>query len=203
MIASHNDGKLREIRELMVPFGFEARSAGESAWPEPEETGTTFEENAYIKALAAAPASGLPALSDDSGLVRRRAGWRARRLHRALGGTRGKDFGSPWRRSKTSARARRRTAARRTAAHSSPCSASPGRTATRIFPRRKVEGTLVWPPRGDKGFGYDPVFLPDGHTRTFGEMTARRSTVDARGEGCRTVRGPSGSCAEACLGNDR
>ena len=88
VVASHNAGKLREIAELIAPFGLEARSAAEYGLPEPEETGTTFEENAYIKAHAAAVATGLPALSDDSGMCVDALGGAARRLHRQLGGDR-------------------------------------------------------------------------------------------------------------------
>ena len=97
VVASHNEGKLQEIADLIAPFGFEAESAGELGLPEPDETGTTFEENAYIKALAAAKATGLPALSDDSGLVRRCARRQAGRLHGQLGGDAGRQARlSPW-----------------------------------------------------------------------------------------------------------
>jgi XTP/dITP diphosphohydrolase len=174
VVASHNEGKLREIADLIAPFGLEARSAAEFGLPEPDETGTTFEENAYIKAHAAAVATGLPALSDDSGMCAD-----------ALGGQPGvytanwaetpdgkRDFGIAMQkvedllRDKGAVEAKDRTA-RFVAVI---CLAWPDGDAE--YYRGEVEGTLVWPPRGALGFGYDPVFLPDGFDKTFGEMTA-------------------------------
>ena len=132
VVASHNDGKLREIADLIAPFGLEARSAAEYGLPEPDETGTTFEENAYIKAHAAAVATGLPALSDDSGMCADALGRPARRLYRELGGDRrtaSATSGSPCRRSRICC-ARRARSSRRTARRgSSPSSAWPGPTA--------------------------------------------------------------------------
>lgn len=169
LIASHNAGKIAEFRELLAPLGFEVVSAAEKDLPEPEETGTTFEENARLKALAAAKATGLLALSDDSGLA-----------VDALHGEPGiysarwagpeKDFAMAMRsveeklQAAGAVRPERRTA-RFVAVL---CLASPD-GVTREF-RGEAEGTLVWPPRGTRGFGYDPVFLPDGSERTFGEM---------------------------------
>ena len=176
LVASHNEGKLREIADLIAPFGLEARSAAEFGLPEPDETGTTFEENAYIKAHAAAVATGLPALSDDSGMCAD-----------ALGGQPGvytanwaetpdgkRDFAIAMRkvedmlRDKGAVEAKDRTA-RFVAVI---CLAWPDGDAE--YYRGEVEGTLVWPPRGALGFGYDPVFLPAGFDRTFGEMTAEQ-----------------------------
>ncbi|MFU0507900.1 RdgB/HAM1 family non-canonical purine NTP pyrophosphatase [Pseudaminobacter sp. NGMCC 1.201702] len=174
VVASHNDGKLREFADLMAPFGFEAKSAKEFNLPEPEETGTTFEENAYIKAHAAARATGLPALSDDSGLC-----------IDALGGQPGV-YTANWaempdgKRDFAIAMQRAEVALQEVGA-SSPdtrtgrfvaviCLAWPDGHAE--YFRGEAEGHLVWPPRGTKGFGYDPVFVPNGHDRTFGEMTA-------------------------------
>ena len=169
VVASHNAGKLREFGDLMAPFGFEAKSAKEYGLPEPEETGTTFEENAYIKAFAAAQATGLPALSDDSGLE-----------VEALGGDPGvysarwagpsKDFGAAMKRvadelTKRGAWSGAGPRANFTCALSL---AWPDGVA-HIF-EGKVFGRLVWPPRGAQGFGYDPKFQPDGEALTFGEM---------------------------------
>jgi XTP/dITP diphosphohydrolase len=174
VVASHNEGKLREFSDLMAPFGFEAKSAKELGLPEPDETGTTFEENAYIKAFAAASATGLPALSDDSGLVVDAldgapgvytANWAER-----PDGTR--DFGMAMQRTETELQKRGATEpGQRTGRFVAViCLAWPDGEAE--YFRGEAEGHLVWPPRGDSGFGYDPVFLPDGHARTFGEMTA-------------------------------
>lgn len=171
VIASHNSGKVREIAALIRPFGIEAVPAVELSLAEPEETGTTFEENAEIKAKAAAAASGLPALADDSGLA-----------VDALGGEPGiysarwagpdKDFARAMRllEEKLQQSGAREPEARRGRFVAVLCLAMPDGT-TRDW-RGEVEGTIVWPPRGTKGFGYDPVFLPDGHDRTFGEMDA-------------------------------
>lgn len=174
VVASHNAGKLREFADLMGPFGLEAKSAKEYGLPEPDETGTTFEQNAYIKAIAAAQATGLPALSDDSGLV-----------IDALGGQPGvytanwaetpdgtRDFGMAMQRAEV---AMQQVGAVEPAQRTGRfvaviCLAWPDGEAE--YFRGEAEGTLVWPPRGDSGFGYDPVFLPEGHIRTFGEMTA-------------------------------
>ena len=171
LVASHNQGKIAEFRDLLGPLGFEVVSAAEKGLPEPEETGTTFEANARLKALAAAQATGLVALSDDSGLV-----------VDALGGDPGiysarwagpeKDFSMAMRsieeklQAAIAVRPERRTA-RFVAVL---CLARPDGVAREF--RGEVEGTLVWPPRGELGFGYDPMFQPDGHERTFGEMPA-------------------------------
>lgn len=171
VIATHNPGKLAEFRELLEPFGLEVRSAGELSLAEPEETGTTFEENAELKALAAASASGYPALADDSGLA-----------VDALDGAPG-IFSARWAGSdKDFGRAMRNIEEKlQIAGASEPeqrgaqfvavlCLAWPD--GARTLYRGEVEGTLVWPPRGPRGFGYDPMFMPEGHERTFGEMTA-------------------------------
>jgi len=175
VVASHNDGKLREIADLIAPFGFEAKSAREYGLPEPDETGTTFEQNAYIKAHAAAVATGLPALSDDSGLA-----------IEALGGQPGvytanwaetedrkRDFGMAMQRAEL---AMQEVGATEPAQRAGKfvaviCLCYPDGEAE--YFRGEAPGTLVWPPRGEMGFGYDPVFQPDGHARTFGEMTAQ------------------------------
>ena len=174
VVASHNDGKLKEFADLMAPFGLEARSAKEFGLPEPEETGTTFEENAYIKAFAAAQATGLPALSDDSGLV-----------VDALGGQPGvytanwaempdgtRDFAMAMQRTEVAMQEVGAVAPEQRTGRfvAVICLAWPDGHAE--YFRGEAGGTLVWPPRGERGFGYDPVFLPEGHQRTFGEMEA-------------------------------
>ena len=174
VVASHNAGKIREIEDLIGPFGFSAKSAAELKFEEPDETGTTFEENATIKALASAKASGLPALSDDSGLVIDAldgapgvytANWAEKE-----DGTR--DFAMAMEKvEKALAEKGVTDATDRTARFVSVlCLAWPD-GHTELF-RGEVEGTVVWPPRGTQGFGYDPVFQPDGYATTFGEMSA-------------------------------
>ena len=174
VVASHNAGKIREIEDLIGPFGFSAKSAAELKFEEPDETGTTFEENATIKALASAKASGLPALSDDSGLVIDAldgapgvytANWAEKE-----DGTR--DFAMAMEKVEKALAEKGATDAKdRTARFVSVlCLAWPD-GHTELF-RGEVEGHVVWPPRGDKGFGYDPVFQPEGYETTFGEMSA-------------------------------
>jgi len=174
VVASHNAGKIREIEDLIGPFGFSAKSAAELKFDEPDETGTTFEENAAIKALASAKASGLPALSDDSGLVIDAldgapgvytANWAEKE-----DGTR--DFAMAMEKVEKALADKGASEAKdRTARFVSVlCLAWPD-GHTELF-RGEVEGTVVWPPRGDKGFGYDPVFQPEGYATTFGEMSA-------------------------------
>ncbi|MFC3208749.1 RdgB/HAM1 family non-canonical purine NTP pyrophosphatase [Aquamicrobium soli] len=174
VVASHNEGKLREFADLMGPFGFEAKSAKEYGLPEPDETGTTFEENAYIKAFAAAKATGLPALSDDSGLC-----------IDALDGAPGV-YTANWADTPDGKRDFAMAMQRAEVAMQEVGATEPDKRSGRFvaviclaFPdgdaeyyRGEVEGTLVWPPRGELGFGYDPVFLPHGYAKTFGEMTA-------------------------------
>ena len=175
VVASHNEGKVREINDLIGPYGFSARSAKELELPEPDETGTTFEENARIKAVSAADGAGLPALADDSGLcVDALDGdpgvYTADWAEKSDGS--GRDFMMAMEKVEQAlqvAHAEGREA--RTARFVSVlCLAWPDGEVQWF--RGEVEGTLVWPPRGEQGFGYDPVFLPDGHQRTFGEMSA-------------------------------
>ncbi|MCF3643171.1 RdgB/HAM1 family non-canonical purine NTP pyrophosphatase [Rhizobium sp. TRM95111] len=174
IVASHNAGKIREIRDLIGPLGFEARSAADLAFAEPDETGTTFEENARIKALASARTAGIPALSDDSGLVVDALGgapgvYTANWAEREDGS---RDFQMAMEKVEQALSETGATdEARRTARFVSVlCLAWPD-GHTELF-RGEVEGHLVWPPRGDRGFGYDPVFKPVGHATTFGEMSA-------------------------------
>lgn len=172
VVASHNEGKLREFADLMAPFGVEADFAKTYGLPEPEETGTTFEENAYIKAFAAAAATGLPALSDDSGLcVDALDGapgvYTADWAQKPEGG---RDFGLAMQRTEDAMQDVGATAPeqRRGRFVAVICLATPDGQAA--YFRGEVEGTLVWPPRGTLGFGYDPMFLPDHRAETFGEM---------------------------------
>ncbi len=169
VVASHNAGKVREINELVGPHGLAAVSAGELGLPEPEETGTTFAANAELKAVAAARASGLPALSDDSGLEVEALGG-APGIYSARWAGEAKDFTTAMRRVAEEVRGRGGWGEPGPLANfmCALCLAwSDG--ATQLF-EGKVYGHLVWPPRGSNGFGYDPMFVADGHTLTFGEM---------------------------------
>ena len=163
VVASHNPGKVAEIEALLAPFGIEPIGAAALGLDEPEETGATFEENAALKARLAAAASGLPALADDSGLV-----------VPALGGMPGifsarwagpaKDFGTAM------ARVQRELGDRDRRASFVAALALTGPDGTAEVFRGEVAGRLVWPPRGERGFGYDPIFVADGYAVTFGEM---------------------------------
>ena len=169
VIASHNQGKVREIRALLAPFGIEPVSAGDLGLPEPAETGTTFAENALIKARASAEGSGIVALADDSGLC-----------VDALGGEPGvytADWaetpdGRDWYMAMAKVEERLQALGPEVdrSAHFT-CTLAlcwpDGETA--LFEGR-VAGHLTWPPRGEMGFGYDPVFVPDGHDQTFAEI---------------------------------
>jgi len=171
VVASHNKGKVREILDLLAPFGIEVKSAAELNLDEPEETGTTFEANAILKANASATASGMIAIADDSGLA-----------VDALGGDPGiysarwagptKDFSIAMQKVEEKLQALGALTPEKRRAHFiSVLALAASGGEVEIFPGR-VDGTLVWPPRGNQGFGYDPLFLPDGHSLTFGEMSA-------------------------------
>ncbi len=164
VIASHNPGKLREIAELLEPFAMTVTSAGDLGLAEPEETGATFAENAALKARAATQGAGLPALADDSGLAVRALGGQPG-IHSARWAGPDKDFGAAMARVE---RELGQTADRRAAFVCALCLAWPD-GAQGTFEGR-VEGQLVWPPRGGRGFGYDPIFVPEGYEITFGEM---------------------------------
>ncbi|HYK78310.1 MAG TPA: RdgB/HAM1 family non-canonical purine NTP pyrophosphatase [Micropepsaceae bacterium] len=167
VVASHNQGKLREIIELLAPFGIKAVSASERGLPEPEETGSSFADNATLKAEAAAKGAGLPALADDSGLCVPALD-NAPGIYSARWAGPSKDFRIAMRRVEEELRD--------TESHDMRaffvCAlalAAPGAT-TQAFEGR-VYGSLAFPPRGDKGFGYDPIFVPEGYRMTFGEMS--------------------------------
>ncbi len=165
VVASHNPGKVREIADLLAPFGLRrVVSAGDLGLPEPEETGATFIANADLKARAAATASGHPALADDSGLeVAALNG--APGIYSARWAGPGKDFAVAMERVQTALGNATDRSANFTCAL---CLAWPDGHAESFEGR--VFGDLVWPPQGDKGFGYDPIFRPSGHTLTFAEM---------------------------------
>jgi XTP/dITP diphosphohydrolase len=171
VIATHNPGKLAEMRELLSPHGVAAQSAAELNLAEPDETGTTFAANARIKALAAATATERAAFADDSGLVVEALGGEPG-IHSARWAGPDKDFRFAMNRIQTLLIERGARAPEQRRAHfiAALCLAWPD-GHTEEFEGR-VDGVIVWPPKGEAGFGYDPLFLPDGHNRTFGEMTA-------------------------------
>ena len=169
VVASHNVGKVREIDDLLRPLGLDTIAAADLGLAEPEETGSSFAGNARLKALAAAKASGLPALADDSGLVVDALDG-APGIHSARWAGPDRDFALAMRNleERLQARGALIPAARRAHFVCALCLACPDGEAE-VFEGR-VDGILVWPPRGSKGFGYDPVFQVDGHGLTFGEM---------------------------------
>jgi len=163
VIASHNQGKVEEISALLAPFGIESLPAAVLGVPEPEETGDSFETNAALKAMAAAEASGLPAIADDSGLVVRALGG-APGIYSARWAGPAKDFGFAM------ARVNRELGDRdRSATFVAVLALAWPNGGIELF-RGDVAGRLVWPPRGERGFGYDPIFVPEGGAETFGEM---------------------------------
>ncbi|MFC0240485.1 RdgB/HAM1 family non-canonical purine NTP pyrophosphatase [Rhodopseudomonas telluris] len=171
VIATHNPGKLAEMRELLAPYGIEAVSAGELGLGEPEETGDSFQANARIKAEAAAQAAQLPAFADDSGLAVDALNG-APGIYSARWAGDSKDFNAAMAQIERLLQERGAAAPAQRTAHfvSALCVAWPDGHVEEVEAR--ADGTLVWPPRGTAGFGYDPIFLPDGHDRTFGEMTS-------------------------------
>jgi XTP/dITP diphosphohydrolase len=200
VIATHNSGKLAEMRDLLAPYGIDAISAGELGLREPDETGMTFGDNARIKARAAAVATGLPAFADDSGLSVDALGG-APGIHSARWAGPDRDFRRAMETIEEKLAERGATTPERRKAHfvSALCVAWPD-GHTKEFEAR-VDGTLVWPPRGDKGFGYDPMFLPDGHERTFGEMpSAEKHGLPPHGRGLSHRARAFMKLAEACLG---
>ena len=171
VIATHNPGKLAEMRELLAPYGIAAVSAGELGLAEPEETGNDFRSNAAIKAIAAAQATKLPSFADDSGIVVDALDG-APGIYSARWAGPTKDFTAAMTRIERLLQERGATMPDSRRAHfvSALCVAWPDDHLEEVEAR--VDGTLVWPPRGTAGFGYDPMFLPNGHDRTFGEMTS-------------------------------
>ena len=167
VIASHNRGKVREIEALLRGHGIEPVSAADLDLPEPEETGTTFVANAELKALQAADLSGLPALADDSGLCVDALGGDPGIFSARWGGEE-RDFGLAMQ--LVEDRLGKTPDAPRSAHFVSALALAWPDGHVEWFEGR-VEGTLVWPPRGSNGFGYDPMFVPDGQSQTFGEMS--------------------------------
>ena len=167
VIASHNEGKVREIRALLSSFGIEPVSAAQLDLPEPEETGTTFVANAELKARAAADLAGLPALADDSGLCVEALGGDPGIFSARWGGE-AKDFGAAMARVEAELGKVGPDASR--AAHFICVLALAWPDGHVEWFEGRADGSLVWPPRGSNGFGYDPMFLPDGGAETYGEM---------------------------------
>ncbi len=188
------------MRELLAPYQIDAISAGDMALGEPDETGTTFRENARIKAEAAAKASGLPAFADNSGLVVDALGG-APGIYSARWAGPDKNFRVAMESVEQKLREHGATTSSQRAAHfvSALCVAWPDGHVEEFEGR--VDGTIVWPPRGDKGFGYDPIFLPDGHARTFGEMPSEeKHGLPPKGKGLSHRARAFVKLAEACLG---
>ncbi len=192
VVATHNAGKLREMRALLGPYGLDCVSAGELGLAEPEETGTTFEENALIKGRAAAEAANLPALADDSGLCVEALGGRPG-VYTADWAERQPFEGEPGRDWYLAMGKVEGLLAQQGAdVNRSACFNS---TLALVWPdgtyaiyAGRVDGSLVWPPRGTKGFGYDPVFMPAGSTKTFGEIEwEEKQLVDHRANAFRKL----------------
>ncbi len=164
VIASHNQGKVREIADLVSDLSVTVVSVGELGLPVPEETGDSFAANATLKAVAASLATGLPALADDSGLCAAAIDGRPG-IHTADWAGPERDFAVAMRRLETALAGK---SDRRAHFVSALALAWPD-DHVEVF-EGEVHGHLVWPPRGDRGFGYDPMFVPDGETRTYGEV---------------------------------
>ena len=199
VIATHNPGKLAEMRDLLAPYGITAQSAGELNLPEPQETGETFAANARIKAMAAAKATGQVAFADDSGLVVDALGGEPG-IHSARWAGPNKDFRFAMNRIQTMLieRGARTPDQRRAHFIAALCLAWPD-GHTEEFEGR-VDGVAVWPPRGDAGFGYDPLFLPDGFDRTFGQMSAiEKHGLPPNGKGLSHRARAFVMLADACL----
>ena len=166
VVASHNEGKVREIRDLLTPFGLELSSAGELFLPEPEETGETFQANAELKALAAAKASGYPALADDSGLCVEALNGQPGIYSARWAGPQ-KDFDFAMEKIRLGLI---EEGTLDTRAYFICVLALAWPDGHVEYFEGRVDGELTWPPRGEKGFGYDPMFIPNGYEETFGEM---------------------------------
>ena len=185
VIATHNPGKAREIAELLAPLGLEARPAAALGLAEPAETGASFRANAEIKARAAAAAAGLPALADDSGLEVAALGG-APGIQSARWAGPARDFAAAMERVRREMAAAgagddraRFVCALALAWPDGHCETVEG----------EVRGRIVWPPRGRRGFGYDPIFVADGEDRTFGEMTpAAKHAISHRADAFRRLR---------------
>jgi XTP/dITP diphosphohydrolase len=200
VIATHNPGKRWEMQGLLEPFKVDAVSAGDLGVPEPEETGTTFRENARLKAEAAARATQLPAFSDDSGLVVEALGG-APGLYSARWAGPARDFRMAMEKVNEGLVACGATTPEKRRAYfiAALCVAWPDGQVEEFEGR--VDGTLIWPPRGDKGFGYDPMFLPDGEKLTFGEMmSVEKHRLPPAGRGLSHRARAFLQLSDACLG---
>ena len=189
VIATHNAGKLREIRELLAPHGIECVGAAELGLPEPEEIGNTFIDNAELKAREAADLSGLPALADDSGLsvdaLHGLPGIFSARWAEDEAGNR--DFGRAMERVRGEVEAAGEEASRDAHFVCALAIAWPDNGQTESF-EGKVFGTLSWPPRGDRGFGYDPIFVANGMDKTFAEIDpTEKHAISHRAEAFRKL----------------
>ena len=193
VIATHNAGKLAEVRELLAPYGLAAIPASDLGLPEPEETGGSFISNAVIKARAAADSAKIPALADDSGLCVAALD-DAPGINSARWAGTARDFGAAMKKVERALQA----------ANARPPFKAHFVSAlgeTQSF-AGKVFGELVFPPRGSLGFGYDPIFLPDGFSRTFGEMTGQeKHGIPADGSPALSHRALFQAFARACLAN--
>jgi XTP/dITP diphosphohydrolase len=199
VIATHNPGKLAEMRDLLAPYGVTAQSAAELGLPEPAETGKTFAANARIKALAAAQRANMPAFSDDSGLVIDALDGEPG-IHSARWAGPDKDFRGAMNRIQTLLIERGAKAPEQRRAHfiAALCLAWPDGHVEEFEGR--VDGLIVWPPRGTLGFGYDPLFKPDGFDRTFGEMAAdEKHGLPPKGQGLSHRARAFLALAKACL----
>jgi len=199
VIATHNPGKLAEMRDLLAPFGVAAQSAGELGLAEAKETGSTFAENARIKATAAAIATGRPAFADDSGLVVNALAGQPG-IHSARWAGETKDFRFAMNRIQTLLieRGAKNPEQRRAHFVAALCLAWPDGHVEQFEGR--VDGVAVWPPRGNAGFGYDPLFMPDGFDRTFGQMSAQeKHGLPPNGKGLSHRARAFVKLAEACL----
>lgn len=199
VIATHNPGKLIEMRHLLAPYGVDAVSAGDMGVPEPEETETTFRGNARLKAEASTKAAGLPAFADDSGLVVDALDGEPG-IHSARWAGPSRDFAIARQKVEDALRARGALTPAQRHAHfiSALCIAWPDGHVEEFEGR--VDGILVWPPRGDLGFGYDAMFLPDGYAKTFGEMSGEeKHGLPPKGQGLSHRARAFLKLAEACL----
>ena len=199
VFATHNSGKLRELDEMVAPFQITVASAAALGLPEPEETGTTFAANARIKAMAAAKATGNAAFADDSGLVVDALGGEPG-IHSARWAGPDKDFRFAMNRIQTLLIERGVKTPEQRRAHfiAALCLAWPDGHLEEFEGR--VDGVVVWPPRGDAGFGYDPLFLPDGFDRTFGQMSAiEKHGLPPNGKGLSHRARAFVKLADACL----
>jgi XTP/dITP diphosphohydrolase len=199
VIATHNPGKLIEMRYLLAPYGVDAVSADDMGVSEPDETETTFRGNARLKAETSTKATGLPAFADDSGLVIEALDGEPG-IHSARWAGPSRDFAIARQKVEDALRARDALTAEKRRAHfiSALCVTWPDGHVEEFEGR--VDGTLIWPPRGDLGFGYDAMFLPDGYAHTFGEMSGEeKHGLPPRGQGLSHRARAFLKLAEACL----